>query len=902
MDTNNINKRRKRQTLGLNWHKKQQDCFDASEDGAFIVKNDMYTFGSFDSKQAFVSRWCLGDFNKMLPIFELITHDPCALYFDVEQKIAVRQTEEETQEWLRGLLGVIKEQLLTHPDADKLTDADLNLVAVSNDCRPSGTSYKLSFHLTWPNIIFDRNDGAMKRFALDQVKPALAEHSQFVWVEEMKNGTMTKLAVDFGVYTKNRAFRVAYGSKDGRTCLRPWDLDRWEPIKFENKNDQEEWFAASLVSRASVGEHQHVITTPVPSGDICNPSPSVEVDPSIAEWLDQLTTSASQEQELAKKLVPLLSLERAIDWTTWSKVGWVISHTFGGNDEGRGLFHEFSQQAPNYGEASADHIYDTSAGRVTFGSLTVWAKEDNYEAAMAVLGHALRRDAPVVGDKLDEDVIHEMVRKFNTEWEVKLKGEKRKDYPTEYFVARSTLSRNIVLYMNHWLCIIRRTTGSPNVVEETKCEDGTIKFVLRNQKDAEGAYKKHCFEVAGDNKTLTPMTLWSNNRYNREYDEIVFDPNPSKHTPAKLNLFRGLAITKETSVQDDEAASIITDHIKQVWASGDTTITKYLLDWMAHLVQRPWVKMITTPVLKGGQGAGKGIIVQKLGEIIGSAHFMSTTRLDTVTGQFQEEKVKTNLLTFLDECTFAGDKRQSSILKGLLSEEWRRWEGKYVNALTIQNFSNFIIASNYDRIVSVESDDRRFLCLEVDSRWVTGAQTTESKVYFDALAAVNASHFAYFLYNRDITDFNPRKAPSTEYQHFQKKLNLDSCMCWIEDTLQNGEFALLNGTGNEKEVDMMELRFENALDRHEKVRLLKTTVFDSYRAYTGRGDQRFGGVLKDAAVAKKLKIIGARSCKSGPRGEQRPCFEFDMLGKLRESFAKAVCEANWSWNDECDAD
>ena len=47
--------------------------------------------------------------------------------------------------------------------------------------------------------------------------------------------------------------------------------------------------------------------------------------------------------------------------------------------------------------------------------------------------------------------------------------------------------------------------------------------------------------------------------------------------------------------------------------------------------------------------------------------------------QFQSEKVKTNLLTFLDECTFAGDKKQASQLKGLLSEGTRKWEAKFLN-------------------------------------------------------------------------------------------------------------------------------------------------------------------------------------------------------------------------------
>ena len=78
-------------------------------------------------------------------------------------------------------------------------------------------------------------------------------------------------------------------------------------------------------------------------------------------------------------------------------------------------------------------------------------------------------------------------------------------------------------------------------------------------------------------------------------------------------------------------------------------------------------------------------------------HFISATSLDAVTGTFQEERMKTNLLTFLDECTFSGDKRQSSILKGLLSEAWRKWEAKFINPIRIRNFRTNAEPSIHER-------------------------------------------------------------------------------------------------------------------------------------------------------------------------------------------------------------
>ena len=51
---------------------------------------------------------------------------------------------------------------------------------------------------------------------------------------------------------------------------------------------------------------------------------------------------------------------------------------------------------------------------------------------------------------------------------------------------------------------------------------------------------------------------------------------------------------------------------------------------MAHLLQRPGIKMVTTPVLVGPQGAGKGVIVHLLGALLGSEHYIHSNDMKDV--------------------------------------------------------------------------------------------------------------------------------------------------------------------------------------------------------------------------------------------------------------------------------
>jgi hypothetical protein len=338
-------------------------------------------------------------------------------------------------------------------------------------------------------------------------------------------------------------------------------------------------------------------------------------------------------------------------------------------------------------------------------------------------------------------------------------------------------------------------------------------------------------------------------------------------------------------------ATPIIEHVQTIWCKDDQRVADFLFDWMAHLIQKPGVKMTSAPVLKGGQGAGKGIIIQKLGDILGAEHFLGVRSIDSVTGSFQEDKVKSNLLTFLDECTFAGDKKQSSVLKGLISETKRRWEAKFVNPVRIANHSNYIVASNYDQIVYVEEDDRRWFCLEVDSKYA-GPQTAESKAYFDALAAVPVVAFAKFLYERDISALNPRAPPSGNYMRHQKAINFGSVTSFCESALRAGEFAEAEGlaaleVGDEQEAMAVPVR--------------KAAVYDAYLDFCReRGIRR---TAIDKAFWRKMKSLlpGMQEFRASRELGRQRMLRFPSLEEGRAMFVAAIHEKAWDW-DECGDD
>jgi hypothetical protein len=313
-----------------------------------------------------------------------------------------------------------------------------------------------------------------------------------------------------------------------------------------------------------------------------------------------------------------------------------------------------------------------------------------------------------------------------------------------------------------------------------------------------------------------------------------------------------------------------------------------MLDWFAHLIQRTGIKMKVVPVIKAGQGAGKGIIISLfIKSIIGVSSYVHVSDVDTVLAGFQDDSAKTSLLTFLDEATFSGDKKQASKLKALITEATKRFEQKFVNAIFLSNLSNYFIASNYDHIVHVEHDDRRYWCFEADNKY-TGKQTTESKAYFDRLSSCPPEAFAKFLYERDISQFNPCAYPSTDYLLEQKLLNFDSVQTFIEHILRFKELP---------NVCISVFQIDSSKQEPQKTGIIdvdKSKFYQAYLAFTRTTANR--RVEVESAVMKRiLRIVGDKGLTvSRPVVDTKRCRQWHInIEEARKGFCAYTKEPNW---------
>lgn len=303
-----------------------------------------------------------------------------------------------------------------------------------------------------------------------------------------------------------------------------------------------------------------------------------------------------------------------------------------------------------------------------------------------------------------------------------------------------------------------------------------FKDLLSHENDVLTGYSKTM-----DEKTKPIAEVWlKSQKANLCTAGITFYPNDDRYYNGKLNSYFGLGTKPDNYTFSDIGAYLL--HLELIICNNDNTCYEYLLNWLAHMIQKPMEKPEVAIILKAGQGTGKGTFVDPIGKIIG-AHFVHLTEQSQVVGRFNS-LLENKILIFADEF-FAGSKKHTDQLKGMITEKTAKIERKGVDSIMVPSFSRLIMASNHENIVSIEKDERRYLYLEVSE------DKKQNHNYFEALRrTIDCPRFTgqllQFLLERDITNFNPRRVPQTKALGEQKLDNLDPLERWLYTILSNG--------------------------------------------------------------------------------------------------------------------
>lgn len=223
-------------------------------------------------------------------------------------------------------------------------------------------------------------------------------------------------------------------------------------------------------------------------------------------------------------------------------------------------------------------------------------------------------------------------------------------------------------------------------------------------------------------------------------------------------------------------------------SSGDA---KIMLQWCAHIIQRPGEKIRWAPILYSiDQGVGKDTIINFVQEIVGK-RYCSTIKPTDIGGNFNEwaQSILIRISEVSDVSEKSSRRKFQEEVKTIISgdDKFVTINEKYGFKHNARNIAHVIITTNNPQDIAVSEEDRRYDVMECATKKAMGIEDIEArKNYFDALykwyeKGGKENLYAYLLHV-DLSDFKATVPRLTEAKEALQQASLDY-LYWIQDVI-----------------------------------------------------------------------------------------------------------------------
>lgn len=456
------------------------------------------------------------------------------------------------------------------------------------------------------------------------------------------------------------------------------------------------------------------------------------------------------------------------DYDKWLRVGLAIKSQYPG-PEGLDIWDAWSQTGERYKNGECEIRWNgfSDFGTVRAGTLFHYAEEGGWQQEPGE-----RR-----GNKFDA-----LVSKMNEEYAIvtvggKIRVLREKENPYEMDMHYDLMDKD------------------------------SFKTLLENQ----------YVEVAVNGKTKkVPITaIWLGHEGRRTYRNGIGLFPDNRVPDGYFNTWNGFTVSPKPG-----NCQKFLDHIKHVVCDDDDNLGEWVLDWVADLFQDPANPKGCAIVMRGDEGAGKGIFANTIGSMLGPhhRHLIDDTHL---TSNFNAHLLDA-VTVFADEITWGGNKKTAGKLKGMVTETHLVGERKGIDAILYRNMIHLFIASNSDWVIPAGTNSRRWCVLNVSNE-----RCRDRKYFNDLIKEIeNGGREAilhYFMTRHVTSDL--RRAPETKGLLDQRMLNKqdDNVFQWWRKVLIAGKIQVVDCKDDTKpwpehviKIDLYEAYEEHVLARRDR--------------------------------------------------------------------------------------
>jgi energy-coupling factor transporter ATP-binding protein EcfA2 len=225
------------------------------------------------------------------------------------------------------------------------------------------------------------------------------------------------------------------------------------------------------------------------------------------------------------------------------------------------------------------------------------------------------------------------------------------------------------------------------------------------------------------------------------------------------------------------------DFLLRIISNGNVLSFIFLKNYISKMVQVGKTGILIA--LMGKMGCGKSTFVDLLRLIIGDEYFQKVDDINQLNNNFNGEYERA-IITSIEELTAESGEfhRVQNKLKTLVTETKIKIERKGIDSYMSESLNNYILCTNNNNPVAVNSDNRRSFITKISSK---EQRNTEyfSKLYKEVKSNVEylRYYFNTFNYTKDLNSIRPK----TEAEQDVLELNLNFTEKFIEEL--NLDFA-----------------------------------------------------------------------------------------------------------------
>jgi hypothetical protein len=330
------------------------------------------------------------------------------------------------------------------------------------------------------------------------------------------------------------------------------------------------------------------------------------------------------------------------------------------------------------------------------------------------------------------------------------------------------------------------------------------------------------------------------------YDDVGIYPNNELCPKNIFNMWIPFAMDKNMNfVYKEKELQLILNHIK-ILCNNQENVYDYIIKWIADMFQNPHKKNGVMPIFIAKQGSGKNTLIELLKKMMGYKKvFDSSDPSRDVWGNFNS-KMKDSFLVHLEELSKKDLIEAMGKVKALITNPEITINEKGISQYTIYSYHRFISSTNNEDPIPTSKDDRRNFIIRCSDEKLGDTS------YFDQMYQLMENDefiktcYEYFK-NLDISDFNIKKFPSTDYQNELKEMNDSPIDHWLksfvyENFNEKDDIELLGGAIFSRFENWKKSNGFEKYDMNSKklgVRLINMNIKGVYKGrHTNKGETK----------------------------------------------------------------